>query len=102
MDMRKLKSVEWNILVSSSLDQNKENSETNGRNNPVQNNDEMTNVVSFDQLYKNLSETKQMSSKMVENLSVPLAFVALLHLCNERNLALESMPDFSNFTIRQG
>ena len=101
MDMRKLKSVEWNILVNSSLEQNKENSETNGRNNPVQA-QEMTNVVSFDQLYKNLSESKQMSSKMVENLSVPLAFVALLHLCNERNLALESMPDFSNFTIRQG
>jgi hypothetical protein len=28
--------------------------------------------------------------------------VALLHLCNENNLALQSKPDLSDFTIRQG
>jgi len=43
-----------------------------------------------------------MPSKMSENLSVPLAFVALLHLCNERCLALAGLPDFSDFSVRQG
>ena len=40
-------------------------------------------------------------SKMVDNMSVPLAFVALLHLCNEKSLALENVPDFSDFVIAQ-
>ena len=40
-------------------------------------------------------------SKMVDNMSVPLAFVALLHLCNEKSLALENVPDFSDFIIAQ-
>ena len=99
MDMRKLKFVEWNILVSASVENDKENSDVNQAN---VNENEMNTSMSFDQLYKNLSISKKMSSKMVENLSVPLAFVALLHLCNERNLALESAPDFSDFTICQG
>ena len=43
-----------------------------------------------------------MPTKMSENLSVPLAFVALLHLCNERCLALSGVSDFSDFNIRQG
>ena len=99
MDMRKLKSVEWNLLVKTSHEQDKENTKTNNSN---VNENQMNTTMSFDQLYKNLSTTKHMSSKMVENLSVPLAFVALLHLCNERNLALESTPDFSDFNIAQG
>ena len=43
-----------------------------------------------------------MPTKMSENLSVPLAFVALLHLCNERCLALSGVSDFSDFNIQQG
>ena len=60
-------------------------------------------VVNFTDLYRKLHDPKiRMPPKMLENLSVPLAFVALLHLCNENNLALENVADFSNFKIQQG
>jgi condensin complex subunit 2 len=104
MDMRKLKAVEWNILEQSCIEQDKENDETKVNEGERRS---LTNGIdnlstNFGQLYKNLSESRFMSSKMVENLSVPLAFVALLHLCNEKTLSLESMPDFSDFNIAQG
>ena len=38
---------------------------------------------------------------MEENLSVPLAFVALLHLVNENNLCLTSQLDLTDFAIHQ-
>ncbi|NWV90181.1 CND2 protein, partial [Machaerirhynchus nigripectus] len=39
---------------------------------------------------------------MATNLSVPLAFVCLLHLANEKNLRLESTEDLSDILVRQG
>ena len=80
-------------------DQDKENNGGNGTDAEKNILDSSTN---FSQLYKNLAESKLMPSKMSENLSVPLAFVALLHLCNERCLALVGLPDFSDFSVRQG
>ena len=38
---------------------------------------------------------------MEENLSAPLAFVALLHLANDKNLCLTSQPDLTDFAIHQ-
>lgn len=103
MDMRRLKAVEWNILQTSCLEQDKENdkdvtNEAEKRQSLLSSG----SSVAFSQLYKNLSESKLMPPKMTENLSVPLAFVALLHLCNERCLALDGAPDFSDFFIAQG
>ncbi|XP_066062266.1 condensin complex subunit 2 [Chamaea fasciata] len=39
---------------------------------------------------------------MATNLSVPLAFVCLLHLANEKNLRLESTQDLSDILVKQG
>ncbi|NWT75992.1 CND2 protein, partial [Prunella himalayana] len=39
---------------------------------------------------------------MATNLSVPLAFVCLLHLANEKNLRLESTEDLSDILVRAG
>ncbi|NWY21890.1 CND2 protein, partial [Aphelocoma coerulescens] len=39
---------------------------------------------------------------MATNLSVPLAFVCLLHLANEKNLKLQSMEDLSDILVKQG
>ena len=100
MDMKRLKAVEWNILQTSCIDhQDKEN---NGGNGADAEKTLLDSSLNFSQLYKNLAESKLMPSKMSENLSVPLAFVALLHLCNERNLALSGVSDFSDFCVRQG
>lgn len=101
MDMRRLKAVEWSILQSSTTE-NKENDEATANEASKDENNTTATVaepISFSDLYRNLSDTKLLPSKMVDNLSVPLAFVALLHLCNERCLALESFPDFADFKI---
>ena len=103
MDMRRLKAVEWNILQTSCLEQDKENDTdlTNEADKSNTNTTLLGSNVSFCQLYKNLTESNLMSFKMKENLSVPLAFVALLHLCNERTLALDGAPDLTDFSIAQ-
>ncbi|XP_074599350.1 non-SMC condensin I complex subunit H [Brevipalpus obovatus] len=52
----------------------------------------------FSDLYKKLPE--KVGNMMAKNLSVPIAFVALLHLTNEKNLMLESRTDLSDFIIK--
>uniref|UniRef100_A0A3Q3WWF7 Condensin complex subunit 2 n=1 Tax=Mola mola TaxID=94237 RepID=A0A3Q3WWF7_MOLML len=44
----------------------------------------------------------RLPNTMAQNLSVPLAFVALLHLANEKNLELVKVDDMSDIVIRQG
>ena len=114
MDMRKLKVIEWNTLQHLSEKANqedKENKDDNGMEKEKSDKEvedsskRMKNdsVVNFTELYQKLYDPKiRVPTRMLENLSVPLAFVALLHLCNENNLALENVPDFSNFKIQQG
>ena len=101
MDMRRLKTVEWKILQSAAgLD--KENKDQNVVPDMDEEPDRMDAPLNFHDLYQTLHEPNQMPTKMVENLSMPLAFVALLHLCNEKSLALESVEDLSDFIISQG
>ena len=107
MDMRRLKSIEWELLTSRLINNDKENEEMNntmniGKEDAVKPMAGMTTETSFCKLYMELHHSKKMPMQMAENLSVPLAFVALLHLCNENNLALESLADLSDFKIRQG
>ncbi len=107
MDMRRLKSIEWELLTSRLINNDKENEEMNntmnvGKEDVVKPVAGVTTETSFGKLYKELHHSKKMPMQMAENLSVPLAFVALLHLCNENNLALESIADLSDFKIRQG
>ena len=112
--MRKLKVIEWNTLQHLSEKANqedKENQDDNGiekekSDKEVEDSSKrMKNdtVVNFTELYQKLYDPKiRVPTRMLENLSVPLAFVALLHLCNENNLSLENVADFSNFKIQQG
>jgi len=113
MDMRKLKVIEWTTLQQLSEkaeSEDKENLDDNGVEKDKSNSAaddpnkiRTDTVVNFTDLYRKLHDPKvRMPPKMLENLSVPLAFVALLHLCNENNLSLENVADFSNFKIQQG
>ncbi|KAK4874775.1 hypothetical protein RN001_014135 [Aquatica leii] len=90
MDMKKLKVSIWKSLVSKT-------------NNDIVPDDDMykkeVQPMTFSYLYKNLP--KRLTDKMQDELSCPLAFVALLHLANEQNLQFEGQPDFTDFAIRQ-
>ena len=55
--------------------------------------------TTFSQLYGDLKP--RLPSKMSENLSVPLAFIAVLHLANEHNLKLQSLEELGDFSIMQ-
>jgi len=93
------------VLFSCSLSsiccntQDKENQEDAPENQEDSDANELPET-SFQALYKTLKMPGKLPKNQSENLSVPLAFIALLHLCNEQNLALESTGDeFKDFTI---
>merc|ERR1719347_2104279 len=98
VDMKRIKSATWKILTQASSE-DKENQE----DAPEHQEDIEANELpetSFQDLYKTLKMPGKLPKNQSENLSVPLAFIALLHLCNEQNLALESTGDeFKDFTI---
>uniref|UniRef100_A0A3Q3JMW2 Condensin complex subunit 2 n=1 Tax=Monopterus albus TaxID=43700 RepID=A0A3Q3JMW2_MONAL len=71
MDMKRLKNSMWTLLAESP--------------------EELTEV----------NYTVILPNTMAQNLSVPLAFVALLHLANEKNLELVKVDDMSDIIIRQ-
>nr|XP_027217648.1 condensin complex subunit 2-like [Penaeus vannamei] len=101
VDMKKLKSTLWNLLADPST--NKENdkgSENHAQPNVQQDKMDPNYKIDFTSLYKDLPS--KLSSKMTENLSVPLAFIALLHLANEHSLKLDSDGSMRDFTILQG
>jgi condensin complex subunit 2 len=56
--------------------------------------------VSFMNMYTMLPT--RLPSKLAENLSAPLAIVALLHLANEKTLHIVGNEDLSDLTITQG
>jgi len=111
IDMRKLKHVEWEILNESmACAANKENSTQFNQSEASQVSTSSEGIsasptaersTNFLDLYNTLRGPSQLPSKMKESLSVPLAFVALLHLCNEQVLELESYEELSNITIRK-
>lgn len=112
VDMRKLKRVQWSIL----LEKSQTAKETDDKENVADNNDSSeaststnSNELSvlpadtkFSDVYSALKTSKEIPFKMLEGLSVPLAFVALLHLCNEETLELKNTADFTDLTIRKG
>ncbi|XP_023834358.1 condensin complex subunit 2 isoform X1 [Salvelinus sp. IW2-2015] len=75
MDMKRLKNIMWNLLTDSlekTAKQEMENAETS----------EVSGEKVFSQTTKTLLQS--LPPTMAQNLSVPLAFVALLHLANEK------------------
>uniref|UniRef100_A0A6A7FYS5 Condensin complex subunit 2 n=2 Tax=Hirondellea gigas TaxID=1518452 RepID=A0A6A7FYS5_9CRUS len=105
MDMKKLKSAVWSMLTNISAD--KENNSNSANIEPVSNSTnavekpvmESGRQIQFSQIYRCLP--KHVNARMAENLSLPLAFIALLHLCNERNLALTPTGNMEDFSITQ-
>ncbi|XP_017270088.1 condensin complex subunit 2-like isoform X2 [Kryptolebias marmoratus] len=63
-----------------------------------------TPEVSGEKVFSQTTKTllQRLPNTMAQNLSVPLAFVALLHLANEKNLELVKVDDMSDIIIRQG
>lgn len=110
VDMRRLKRVEWSILRERSLiNQTLANKENEGANESAstEQQDESSNETpptltadtKFSEMYSSLKMSRELPTKMVEGLSVPLAFVALLHLCNEETLGLGNSLRFDDLTI---
>ncbi|KAK5641201.1 hypothetical protein RI129_009748 [Pyrocoelia pectoralis] len=90
MDMKKLKIAIWKNLVSKSSSDNIADDDMYKR--------EVLHST-FSSLYSSLPE--RLNDKMRQELSCPLAFVALLHLANEQNLEFQGQPDLADFSIKQ-
>ncbi|TSR04314.1 Condensin complex subunit 2 [Bagarius yarrelli] len=89
MDMKRLKSSMWSLLTDSPEKPAKDKEH-----------EEVPGEKSFSQSTRTLLQ--KLPNTMANNLSVPLAFVALLHLANEKNLQLHKVEDMSDIIIRQG
>jgi len=96
VDMKRIKETAWKILT-----QDKENRSAQSPEKQEDNSgSELVQETSFHSLYHTLKQPNKLPRTMSENLSVPLAFIALLHLCNEHTLSLESLgEEFGDFSI---
>ncbi|KAL3278245.1 hypothetical protein HHI36_013583 [Cryptolaemus montrouzieri] len=81
MDMKKLKAHIWQLLTQNSMQ-------------------ETVIPTTYSKLYKDLPDILPQSMKL--ELSCPLAFSALLHLCNEHTLKLTQHSNYKDFTIESG
>jgi len=90
MDVKKLKTAMWSCITTPTLP-----------NTPLTSNHEMQmpSNLNFGELYQLLP--KKITPVMATNLSAPIAFVTLLHLCNERNLKLIGREDLEDFYIEK-
>ncbi|KAM9858730.1 condensin complex subunit 2 [Aulostomus maculatus] len=91
MDMKRLKTSMWSLL-------------TDSPEKPTKEVETVTPEVCGDKVFSQTTKMllQRLPSTMAQNLSVPLAFVALLHLANEKNLELQKVDDMSDIIIRQG
>ncbi|XP_072244661.1 condensin complex subunit 2 [Leuresthes tenuis] len=92
MDMKRLKTNMWSLLT--------ESPEKATQGEETEKTPEVCGEKVFSQTTKSLLQ--RLPNTMAQNLSVPLAFVALLHLANEKNLELVKVDDMSDIIIRQG
>ncbi|XP_030647673.1 condensin complex subunit 2 [Chanos chanos] len=92
MDMKRLKSTMWDLLTDSPEKPTQESA------------NEQTAEVSGEKSFSQSTRTllQRLPASMANNLSVPLAFVALLHLANEKNLELHKVDDMTDIIIKQG
>ncbi|XP_061194277.1 condensin complex subunit 2-like [Saccostrea echinata] len=116
LDVKKLKGVIWHLLTKKSKKEDKNNHKEsteegmeesgekpteNGPGSSENSNGstDMNGSLSFQELLNDLPQN--VSSHMAKNLSVPIAFVCLLHLANEKTLKIES-DNMSDLKITQG
>ncbi|XP_039943690.1 condensin complex subunit 2 isoform X1 [Hirundo rustica] len=90
MDMRRLKRNMWELLTEQGEgEEAREGTEA-----------EVAGEKILSDLTKDLLH--RLPPSMAANLSVPLAFVCLLHLANEKNLRLDSTQDLSDVLVKPG
>ncbi|XP_065507823.1 condensin complex subunit 2 [Caloenas nicobarica] len=96
MDMKRLKRETWNLLTD------RQKTETVTEKGDAEKED--TSVVAGEKTLSGLTKDllHRLPPVMAKNLSVPLAFLCLLHLANEKNLQLESTEDLSDVLVKQG
>eukprot|EP00057_Strongylocentrotus_purpuratus_P021405 XP_011675879.1 PREDICTED: condensin complex subunit 2 [Strongylocentrotus purpuratus] len=78
MDVKRLKNHMWGFLTKPEADKENVSNEADA--------DGVAGTQSFCDMYTTLPD--KMSKTMSKNLSIPIAFVCLLHLCNEKSLSL--------------
>ncbi|XP_045188524.2 condensin complex subunit 2-like isoform X2 [Mercenaria mercenaria] len=107
LDVKRLKSSMWNLLKSAPKDTEQTSTSEDGNTNnsassePVPGTSkEMEGKLTFQKLLNDLPE--KVSGQTAKNLSVPIAFVCLLHLANEKTLKIEESNNMEDLTITQG
>ncbi|XP_071494851.1 condensin complex subunit 2-like isoform X1 [Diadema antillarum] len=94
MDVKKLKTHMWNFLTTHHDEDDKENI-----SQEAEKSDGVAGSQSFCDMYSILPE--RLSKTMSKNLSVPIAFVCLLHLCNEKSLLVSNSDHLDDLIISQ-
>lgn len=92
IDMRQLKKSIWKCLKSTS-----DPDTTNIAEAQTEQTETMKESKLFNNVYKILP--KLLTKNNAEALSVPLFFISLLHLANEKTLSMCSLPDMSDITV---
>lgn len=91
IDMRQLKKSIWKLCTNDHVDliniNMVENTETSV----------MKESKQFSDIYKMLP--KLLTKTNIEALSVPISFISLLHLANEKTLKIDSLPDMSDIIV---
>ncbi|XP_072742964.1 condensin complex subunit 2-like [Anoplolepis gracilipes] len=94
IDMRQLKKTIWKLCTNDNVDLININEEENTH---IEANTNMKENKQFSDIYKMLP--KLLTKTNVEALSVPIAFISLLHLANEKTLKIHSLPDMSDIIV---
>ncbi|NXC04332.1 CND2 protein, partial [Orthonyx spaldingii] len=95
MDMRRLKRNMWELLTDAGREKGTGAEEGEAGEGPD------TAAVAGRKVLSDVTKEllHRLPPAMATNLSVPLAFVCLLHLANEKNLKLESTEDLSDILV---
>ncbi|KAG5327145.1 CND2 protein, partial [Pseudoatta argentina] len=93
IDMRQLKKSIWTCLKST-------NNNAANTGETVDVTDTMKESKQFSDVYKALP--KLLTKSNAEALSVPISFISMLHLANEKELKICSVPDMSDIIIQPG
>jgi len=105
VDMKRIKNVTWEILTHSVNDEKENVGASPDKVTKETNYPKKTGKVeemNFSEVFHELKLPAKLPSKMTEGLTVPLALLALLHLCNEQGLELEQDTGLQDFKIKQG
>ncbi|XP_059726726.1 condensin complex subunit 2 isoform X2 [Haemorhous mexicanus] len=100
MDMRRLKTTMWELLTEQGEGEEAEPGEEAEEQGAAGGGTELkvAGEKTLSGVFRDLQH--RLPPTMAADLSVPLAFLSLLHLANEKNLSLESTEDLSDILVR--